>query len=287
MIKILTLTVFLLLSICPILGQTTNTAPIKWQRYKISQQTISVLFPKMPVMFGTPDYCNERITLNYGVYANGVFYGLKVTFQAKEDSAKYCDSQVAFDKNSFPKYLEILKKDMAESQVRINGKKAVKLNKEAANHWLLNDYDNKRWFEFWVVGANEEKKEVADFISSLKLSTKNEEIEIGSGALTTLGDEKVESRITGLGTFALNIPLRPRAKYTDAARQNQVQGAVILRVTFKADGSIGAISPVKGLPDGLTEEAIKAAKRIVFIPAQRDGVPMIVVKQVQYTFTLY
>lgn len=288
MMKLLTLiTLLLLLITFTISAQTTNTVPINWQKYKISHQNVSVSFPKMPVLVWTSDYCNEQMLLNYGVYANGVVYGFRITSKPTIDSSKYCTNVNKFSEDSFSNYLQALKKDMLETKVQINGREVIKLTKDINNHWLINDYANKRWFEFWVVGANEEKKEVADFIASLKLGKTSEGIEIEEGSSSSLGDEKIENPYIRPGTSALILPLKPRANYTEAARKNQVQGTVTLRVIFKADGSIGAVTPISGLADGLTEEAVKAAKRIVFIPAQRDGVLMTVVKQVQYTFTLY
>lgn len=88
-------------------------------------------------------------------------------------------------------------------------------------------------------------------------------------------------------TQAMKIISKPRAIYTDAARRNLIAGTVTLRVTFMANGSIGNIVVVGGLADGLTEQAIAAARSIQFEPAKRNGVPTTVTKQVQYTFTLY
>ena len=88
-------------------------------------------------------------------------------------------------------------------------------------------------------------------------------------------------------TIALQITSKPRANYTDAARQNQVQGTVRLRVTFLANGTIGSISAVNGLPNGLTEQAIAAARNIRFTPAMKNGQPYAVTKQLEYSFTLY
>lgn len=88
-------------------------------------------------------------------------------------------------------------------------------------------------------------------------------------------------------TEGVKIISRPRPNYTDAARQNQVQGKVVLRVTFSANGSIGAISVVSGLGNGLTEQAIAAARGIRFEPAKRGGVPYTVQKSIEYTFTIY
>ncbi len=86
---------------------------------------------------------------------------------------------------------------------------------------------------------------------------------------------------------SVQITSKPRAGYTDIARQNQIQGTVTLRVTFTASGSIGSIFPVSGLPYGLTEQAIAAARGIKFEPAKKNGVPQTVTKQVQYSFTIY
>lgn len=88
-------------------------------------------------------------------------------------------------------------------------------------------------------------------------------------------------------TTPLKILSKPKAEYTDAARTNQVQGTVTLRVTFLANGTIGSVTPVSGLPDGLTQQAINAAKMIRFEPAKRDGKPISITKQFQYSFTLY
>jgi TonB family protein len=88
-------------------------------------------------------------------------------------------------------------------------------------------------------------------------------------------------------TTALRIISQPRALYTDAARVAQTQGTVRLRVTFSANGSIANISPVSGLPNGLTEKAIEAARKISFTPKMEDGVPKAVTRVVDYSFTIH
>ncbi len=88
-------------------------------------------------------------------------------------------------------------------------------------------------------------------------------------------------------TAGLKILSKPRPGYTDSARQANIQGTVILRVTFLASGQIGSIAPVKGLPSGLTEQAIAAARRISFEPAKRNGIGQSVTRQIEYTFSIY
>ena len=85
----------------------------------------------------------------------------------------------------------------------------------------------------------------------------------------------------------LQIIAKPRANYTDAARTNQTEGTVTLRVTFLPNGKVGDVGIVKYLPDGLTEGSVEAAKNIKFEPATLNGKPIAVTKQVQYSFSLY
>jgi len=80
---------------------------------------------------------------------------------------------------------------------------------------------------------------------------------------------------------------KPRAQYTDSARQNNVQGNVTLKVTFLASGQVGSISTVSGLPYGLTEQAIAAAKQIKFEPKMVNGQRQTATMSVQYSFTIY
>ena len=85
----------------------------------------------------------------------------------------------------------------------------------------------------------------------------------------------------------MKITLKPRAILTDLARQNGTQGSVVLRVTFLANGKIGDIFLVSGLPDGLTEQAIEAAKKMTFEPQKVNGELKTVTKSLQFNFTIY
>ena len=62
---------------------------------------------------------------------------------------------------------------------------------------------------------------------------------------------------------------------------------VLLRIRFLASGKIGDISVIKGLPNGLTEKAIEAARKISFEPKKVNGVPQDVTRQIEYTFREY
>jgi TonB family protein len=80
---------------------------------------------------------------------------------------------------------------------------------------------------------------------------------------------------------------KPEPLYTEEARKNQVTGTVRLRLVLGAGGSISSISPVSRLPDGLTEKAIEAARRISFQPAEKDGRKVSQWIVIEYNFNIY
>ena len=76
------------------------------------------------------------------------------------------------------------------------------------------------------------------------------------------------------------ILAKPEATYTEDARRNRLTGTVLLRVTFAETGQVTNIRVLAGLPYGLTERAIAAARQIKFQPAELDG------KKVDYPLTV-
>lgn len=80
---------------------------------------------------------------------------------------------------------------------------------------------------------------------------------------------------------------KPEPSYTEEARQKQVTGTIVLRAIFAANGQVVGIRAVSGLPNGLTQQAINAARRIKFIPAVKDGRPVSMYIQLEYNFNLY
>ena len=83
-------------------------------------------------------------------------------------------------------------------------------------------------------------------------------------------------------------PVRlPPPRYTEAARQEKIQGTVMLRVLIGADGDVKAARVISGLPDGLNEKAIEAARESKFKPAMKDGKPVAYWMVLRMTFNLY
>jgi TonB family protein len=107
---------------------------------------------------------------------------------------------------------------------------------------------------------------------------------MGGGDMGLGGGRSIEQMTASLRPTIL---YREKAKYTEEARQNKIQGTVVLQVVFNVNGTISDIRVIRGLPDGLTEKAIEAAKKIRFNPAVKSGTPVSVRGNLEFSFNLY
>ena len=72
----------------------------------------------------------------------------------------------------------------------------------------------------------------------------------------------------------VEILSKPKPVYTEEARRLHLEGDVVLKVNFQANGKLAVLGVAQGLGHGLDEAAIDAAKKIEFNPARRDGQPV-------------
>ena len=82
------------------------------------------------------------------------------------------------------------------------------------------------------------------------------------------------------------ISAKPKPSYTREARRNGVQGFVTLKVLLSARGKVARVRVMKGLPAGLTENAIRAACKIEFKPAMKNRQAVSQWVTVEYVFRL-
>jgi len=85
-------------------------------------------------------------------------------------------------------------------------------------------------------------------------------------------------------TKATVILFKPKADYTAAARKNRVSGTVALWAVLRVSGAVTNIRINVGLPDGLTQQAIDAARKIKFTPAEKDDRKVSVLVKLEYKF---
>jgi TonB family protein len=83
------------------------------------------------------------------------------------------------------------------------------------------------------------------------------------------------------------IRSKPNPGYTEEARRKGVSGRVVVSAVLCRTGEVGDVEVVEGLPHGLSEEAVKAARRIKFEPARKDDERVSVRVRVLYDFEVY
>lgn len=81
--------------------------------------------------------------------------------------------------------------------------------------------------------------------------------------------------------------IKNNIRYPDMARENLTSGTVVLQFVVEKDGSIGSIKPLKEVPDGCTEEAIRVVKAMPKWKAgQNHGEPVRVLFNLPVRFTI-
>jgi protein TonB len=97
----------------------------------------------------------------------------------------------------------------------------------------------------------------------------------GTGFNTGGGNPRPDPNAPATTVDQKPIPLtNPSPHYTEEARKNKIQGNVRVRVLVGADGSVKQVRMVRGLPDGLEDEAIREAYKMRFKPAMKGGQPV-------------
>jgi TonB family protein len=84
----------------------------------------------------------------------------------------------------------------------------------------------------------------------------------------------------------LVVTVKPLPQYTPEAKQLHIEGDVTLEVRFTASGQVEVLRVMTGLGHGLDEQARRAAERIRFKPATKNGQPVDQVSVIRISFQL-
>jgi len=68
---------------------------------------------------------------------------------------------------------------------------------------------------------------------------------------------------------------------------NEITGAVLLEAVLSPSGEVRDVKVLKGLPYGLTKNALESITRIKFKPAIKNGRPVSQRMKFEYNFNLY
>jgi TonB family protein len=257
-----------------------------WQRYTVKGEQFSITLPTLPAMatnrLSTIGY-RERWERELGAYAGGVVYTIYSLDdghpnEALKASIKQISSSPAWDRGT----------EQSLTQNGFAGKQYSSTNPLGGTVRVF--ATKERFYRFQAFGATAEDANVKQFFSSLLLGKKNEGTEVSDGPGVPFGpaDQASETVFTGKEVDRkILLIMKPEPSYTDAARQNQITGTVVLRSVFSSNGNVTDIRVRSGLPAGLTEKAIGAARKIRFVPAVKDGKFVSVFMQLEYNFNLY
>jgi len=270
-------------------AQTTSQADSSpWKRYSVRDEQFSIALPTLPAMHTSrvffepiPKYRTQRLL---GSYADGVVYTVLVLEN--------------------PKPRESLEDFIAKNGYGLNpanGKNVI-CDGFAGTEFSSPDYvyqffaTENRLYRFLAISVAENDPRVRQFLSSVSLN-KKEGLEVidGPGEPFEAVDQSPSSQADAQSTIRTGkevdrkarLGMKPEPSYTESARANQIAGTVVLKVVFSSKGMVSNIRVISGLPNGLTERAIDAARKIKFIPAIKDGKYVSMWMQLEYNFNLY
>ena len=286
------------MSVVAVVAQVdSGTAPVVWERYKFTNTAISIMLPKMPVALNLFDLCHQVTKDSYFAYADNAVYELTVVEKSYAEFPHRCVVKVPFGKSTLADRIAELHTAPEKSIETTGSKYGYHFNKFAADgdtRWILDDLENHRWIEVDVAKRADSTADEDKFFDSLMISMDLKNTpgkQVSLGADRTLGDAdlkppEVKDQPKTAVTDPLRIIIHPRASYTDDARKKMTQGTVRLKVVLLANGGIGGIEVAQPL-EGLTDQAIAAARKIVFLPKRVNGVNISVVKMIEYNFNIY
>jgi len=281
---LLTLLTFLLFSS---VNAQTQPPAATWLRYTVKGEEFSVTLPVEPEM-KTSDVFVARLQKSR----------LERVVQAKAGELVY---RIYVYENPKPRQslAEFITEQTTRSDLDLTFENDLKLGKFAGKQYSSHDRDfpsteqyfatEGRFYRFVVRGATAEHVNAKQFFASVMMGKKQEGVEVLEGAQTSRASGGIGPGIfpgKDVDTKARLIS-KPEPSYTDAARNHQITGTVILKALFASSGKVTNIRVAQGLPDGLTERAIKAARKIKFIPATKEGKYVSMWMQLEYNFNLY
>jgi TonB family protein len=256
----------------------------EWRRYKVNDEEFSVTLPTVPAMATTKGARKsdgkQRLEKRLRTAYDGVYFTVESLENPKpKQSLEQFIDELGLPGDYDPPNKQPLTIDGFDGIQYTSGNKTSSV--------IVQSFaTEKHVYRFIVSGAGILRPETKQFFSSIKLGKKLEGIEIFDGPgipIETLDPNETvyKARDVDVKARLLN---RPEPRYTADARKNEISGIVILKAVFGKNGQVQNISVVSGLPYGLTEQAIIAARQIKFTPAMKEGKPVSMWMQLEYNF---
>ena len=266
----------LLLIIAVSITQAQEPSNPTWSRYTVKDEEFSVLLPTLPAMTTTKALRKgdrERQTQRQlETSLDGVLYTIDVYQNPKP-------------RQSLDEFIAAMSADLkydpaSERAFTVDGFSGKEYS--ATNIIVRFVATEKRLYRFMVRGPGVERAAAKEFLSSIKLGKNTEAVEVSEGLGIPVESALVDPVYAGkeVDVKARILDSPPPDLSTDAS--NRAAGTVILRVVLAKTGRVENITVIRGLPNGLTEKCIEAAKKIRFKPAMKGGQPVSIWMQLEY-----
>ena len=267
---------FLLLIIAVSVTQAQESSNPSWSRYTVKDEEFSVLLPTLPAMTtiqvlrkGDHERQTQR---QLETSLDGLLYTIDVY-------------QNPNPRQSLDEFIAAMSADLKYDPA---GERAFTLDGFAGKEYSATNFivrfvaTETRLYRFLVRGPGVEKPAAKEFLSSIRLGKNTDGIKVSDGPGTppesASGERIYAAKEVDVKARMLNSPAPDFS--TDA--RNRPTGTVILRVVFAKTGRVENINVIRGLPNGLTEKCVEAAKKIRFKPAMKDGQPVSMWMQLEY-----
>lgn len=260
-------------------GVGSGYAPGIWRRYTVKDEEFSVTLPMFPGMLSTKVARKSDGKLRLKKRLITTFGSAYYSIEAFENPEP---------KQSLEQFFNEL--DLTGNKYDPGTKRRLTIDSFDGIEYSSEDKPfsrmeqivatEKHLYRFVATGPVAQRRAMMEFFSSIKLGKEPNGIEVSESA----GQKIYTGREVDVKARLLT---KPEPSYTADARKNEISGTVILIVVFAKTGQVQNIRVVSGLPYGLTEQAISAAKQIKFTPAMIDGTPVSMWMRLEYNFSPY
>ena len=262
----------------------TPEAP-RWALYTVKGERFSIALPVLPALETSketrarPQKDRQRRVIKCS--AKGVVYTIQIVENPKPRLSLESFIQEQLTTNS----AENLTPAGDFKLDDITGKAFSYADQKGVAEFFAKD---DRLYDVRAYGASVDDPRIATFFHYLSLKKQENAIEVSEAVQAGTLETTTEGLFTGKQVDSrARLVKKPEPTYTEKARGKQITGTVILKCIFAADGTVKNIRVVQGLPYGLTERSIEAARKIKFIPATKDGKNVSMWMQLEYNFNLY
>ena len=275
-----TLILLLLCTSLPVVTEATaqprQQDPAAWTTYMIKEDDFSVALPDLPKKQKERLEGSPRRKLILGAYADGVEY---LIYVSDNNPPLTLDEFIKRQTVSKPKW--DLKSERDLSVGGVPGKSFVYPDNKGMIQFFVT---GKRLYDFRAYGAPVDDARITRYFSSISFGEQKIGLEVSDNEKSESGERTYKSSEVDT---RIKLKSKPEPEYTEVAKGKEIRGTVVLKCVFSADGKVTNFEVLAGLPYGLTEKAIEAAKKIKFVPATKHGRNVSMWMLLEYNFNLY